>query len=490
MSAHRDYLTASDFYRLFQCPHWSYYERFATKEEQAMRRPVTEGEKRLWDGGIQHEKEVVTKLFAGTEIIEVPKTTDAEADCAATVELMKKGVLLIYQGTLTDGDWTGRPDLLERRDGESVFGPWHYVPLDVKSTYALEKYQKFQLTFYAVLLERIQKRFPATQEVINAHGDRLPFQAVEMLKEFEETVVELERIRAGEIPDPVLRKSCFDVGPWGKLCERLATSTDDIAQLFNVNVPKLRALRDLGVRTVADAAEMDPATLAGTLPGLTLHGLEVVKLQARSLKDRQVFVREPVVLPTAPLEIHFDIESDPPSGMDYLYGIFTRDGGTETYLPFVAETSDGEGEMWKRFLAWLETLPPEYVVFHYAPYEKVRLAVLEKRYGGSPWLDLFRERMVDVKDIVSSSVVFPLYFYGLKYVAPFLGFSWTGDVKGGAQSVDVYERYLETKDRALLDAIIQYNEDDVRATAVLTDWMRVYATERTSYDEPYPWVHF
>ncbi|MFH1078087.1 MAG: TM0106 family RecB-like putative nuclease [Patescibacteria group bacterium] len=488
MSAHRDYLTASDFYKLFQCPHWPYFDRFADDTEKALKREVTEGERHLWEHGLQHEKEVVAKLFAGTDVEQIPQTKDAEADSAATLERMKAGVPLIYQGTLTDGDWTGRPDLLERRDGESALGSWHYVPVDVKSTHALEKYQKFQLMFYATLLERIQKRFPATPEIIDAHGERQPFQASEMLKEFEETVVDLERIRAGEIPEPVLRKSCFDVGPWGRACERLATSTDDIAQLYNVNVPKLRALRDLGVRTVADAAEMDPAALAGTMPGLTLHGLEVVKLQARALKDRQVFVRESVALPTAPLEIHFDIESDPPNDTDYLYGFLLRQDGKDEYVSFVAETLEEEGTMWKRFLAWIETLPAEYVVFHYAPYETVRLGLLEGRYGGSTWLDLFRSRMVDVKDIISSSIVFPLYFYGLKYVAPFLGFSWTGDVKGGAASVDVFERYLESKDATLLQKIIRYNEDDVRATAVLTDWLRTYAKERTGYDAPYPWA--
>jgi uncharacterized protein len=487
MSLHADYLTASDFYKLFQCPHWPYFDRFATEEERkTLRREVTEGEKNMWEAGLFHEKEVVSRLY-GADLVEIPTTGDAEADCAATLDRMKAGVPFIYQGTLTDGDWTGRPDILERRDGESALGAWHYVPVDVKSSHHLEKYQKLQLTFYAVLLERIQRRFPAEPAILNADGERLPFPAGEMTKEFEETVADLERIRAGEKPDPVLRKTCFDTGPWGKACERLAVSTDDIAQLYNVNISKLRALRGLGIRTVADAAGMDPVTLAGTARGLTLHGLDVMKLQARSLKDRTVFIREPVALPAPPLEIHFDIESDPPNDTDYLYGILTRSDGRDTYVPFVTESLEGEREMWTRFLTWIGTLPAEYVVYHYASYEMSRLAVLEARYGGSAFLDLFRERMVDLKEIVASSVVFPLYFYGLKYVAPFLGFAWKGDVKGGAQSVDVFERYLETKDRALLDSIIRYNEDDVRATAYLKDWLVKYAIAPTTYEKPFPW---
>lgn len=487
MSAHRDYLTASDFYRFFQCPHWPYFERFATEEERkTMKRAVTEGEQRLWENGYQHEKEVVENLMKGQEIVEVPTTGDADADCAATMELMKKGVQMIYQGTLTHGDWTGRPDLLERRDGESALGAWHYVPVDVKSTQQLEKYQKLQLAFYAVLLERLQGRFPAEPEVINKDGLRLPFVAGDMMKEFEEIVVELERIRAGERPDPVLRKSCFDTGPWGGMCRRLAETGNDVALLYNVDVRKLKSLRSVGIRTVDDAAGMDPQTLDGAAPRLTLHGLEEAKLQAQALKNGWVIVRKPVALPVAATEIHFDIESDPPNGMDYLYGILIRDAQGERYVPFVAESLEGEGEMWKQFLAWLETLPPDFVVYHFAPYELGRLKVLEERYGGGPWLDLFRSRMVDLSDALSD-VVFPLYFYGLKYVAPFLGFAWKGDVRGGGQSVDVFERYLKTKDRALLDSIILYNEEDVRATAHLKDWLATYATERTTYEKPYPW---
>lgn len=479
-------LTASDFYRFVQCPHWPYYERFATPEERKLKREPTQGEIDRWENGIKHEKDVVKDL--GKPVEEVPVTYDAEKDFQATLALMRKGAPLIYQGTLTDGDWTGRPDLLERREGESRLGPWYYVPVDVKSTHVLEKYQKLQLTFYATLLERIQGRFPAEPAILNRDGERLPFAAHEFIAEFETFVVELERIRAGEKPDPVLRKSCYDTGPWGAVCERFARETNDIALLYNVDVNKLRALRALGIRTVSDAARMDPESLDGLAKGLRLHSLDVIKRQAQALEDGLVMVREPVSLPTEGLEIHFDIESDPPNDTDYLYGFLLRGPGGDEYKAFVAEALEDERKMWTSFLDWLKELPDAYAVYHFSAYEKSRLAVLERRYGGSEWLDLFRTRMIDLKEITTHSVTFPLYFYGLKYIAKFLGFSWRGDVKGGSQSVDVFEAFLETKDRALLDSILLYNEDDVRATAHLKDWLVAYAKEVTSYEPPYPWT--
>lgn len=482
-----DYLTATDFYRSTKCPHWPFFERYATDEEKALKRQMTEEEKSRLEDGLKHEAEVVSKLFENVEAERAPETKDARTDFEETLKLMKRGVPLIYQGTLTAGEWTGRPDLLERHDGESALGGWHYVPVDVKSSHELQKYQKLQLTFYAALLEKIQKRFPARPAILNIDGERLEFEAADMLREFEETVVELERVRAGERPDPVLRKDCFDVGPWGAACLKFAKSQNDIALLYNVDVKKLRALRGVGVRTLEDAAEMDPFAMDGSAPGLRLHGLEVCKLQAQSLLRNRVTVREPVSLPTTVLEIHFDIESDLPNDTDYLYGFLIREPSGDRYMPFVAESLEEEGDMWRNFLNWIGTLPEVFTIYHFGIYEKTRLSVLEKRYGGGPDLERFRKAMVDLRQITSRSVIFPIYFYGLKTVAPFLGFSWKGTVKGGGQSIDVFEKFLESKDRSLLDGIIAYNQEDVRATALLKDWLVRYAAERGTYEKPYPW---
>ncbi len=484
----RDFLTATDFYQFLQCPHWPYYERFATKEERALKRVLSGGELQRMENGVAHELRVIASVMQGAEVIELPMELDAEKAWEQTRELMAQGVPLIYQGTLTHGEWTGRPDLLEKHEGESVFGNWHYVPVDVKSSHALEKYQKLQLTFYSLLLERLQGRFPMEPAILNCDGDRIGFVATDMMEEFHRIAIDIERVRQGEKPDPVLRKSCFDVGPWGVVCRHYAESLNDIALLYNVDMGRLKSMRALGLRTVDDIAEMNPHTFDGAAKGLRLHGLEVMKRQAQSLKEKLVIIREPIHFPEPALEIHFDIESDPPNDVDYLYGFLLREHGVDQYRSFVAQSLEQEGEMWQAFLDWLATLPQEYVVYHYSPYEVSRLSILERRYGSSPHLERFRAQMIDLKELVSDSCTFPLYFYGLKYIAKFLGFSWRGDVQGGGQSVDVFEEYLATKNQALLDSIIVYNEDDVRATAFLKDWLRAYAGEVETFTVPYPWV--
>jgi uncharacterized protein len=503
MAKKKDYLTATDFYRYIQCPHWPYYERFATREEKKLKRLLSDFEIKIMEDGVAHEKAIMRDLFKDRSAVEVKFTGDPEKDFKATLKLMQQGAPLIYQGTLTHAGWTGRPDLLERRAGKSVFGAWHYAPVDIKSSHDLQPYQKYQLAFYAALLKKIQKFLPVEPAIINLDGERIRFNAAEFMSEFEEALAALEKICAGEKPEPVLRKACHDAGPWGALCERSAEKNNDIALLYNVDVKKLRVLRSLGICTVEQAAEIDPTVLDGAAPGLRLHGLEVIKTQAQALLQRAVFIRKPVELPETKLEIHFDIESDLPNDFDYLYGFLIRHPtprlptslklrrtsrvAGDRYKAFVAEKLEDEGKMWYEFMDWLGSLPEDYVVYHFAPYEKTRLKVLEKRYGGGSALERFREKMIDLKTLTSKSVVFPLYFYGLKYVARFLGFDWVGKVTKGGQSIEVFEKYLETGKRTLLDSILKYNEEDVRATAVLKDWLAKYAKAKAGYQKPYPW---
>ena len=383
----------------------------------------------------------------------------------------------------------GRPDIMNRIPGTSQFGDWAYVPIDVKSSHELQKYQKLQLAFYAYLLSETQGSAVRLAAIVNADKIQIPFEVSTVMSEMQDIVATLRAVRDGKKPDAVLRKGCFDTGLWGELCKKDAESTDDIALLYNVDVRKLAALRGLGVRTVAEAAEIDPEALDHAAKGLTEHGLDVIKLQAQSLKRGLVLVREPVVVQPHGLEIHFDIESDPPNDLDYLYGILIRHPDGDEYLPFVAHggTPAAERRMWQEFLEWIGTLPDTYTVYHFAPYERSRLSVLENRYGRDARLDKFRANLVDLKDSLRHTMVFPLYFYGLKYICKFLGFKWRSSVKSGGASVDAFEQYVKTGDESILDDIILYNEDDVRATAFLRDWLTKYARQINSYEPPYPW---
>lgn len=124
--------------------------------------------------------------------------------------------------------------------------------------------------------------------------------------------------------------------------------------------------------------------------------------------------------------------------------------------------------MWKAFLEWAAVLPDEYSVYHYANYEKIYLKKLSEQYGGSDGLR-FESNLIDLQKVVEQSAIFPLYFYSIKDLAKsrFINFKWRHQKAGGGQSVFWYDQWLATGDKAILKDIINYNEDDVRATAAL-----------------------
>ena len=77
--------------------------------------------------------------------------------------------------------------------------------------------------------------------------------------------------------------------------------------------------------------------------------------------------------------------------------------------------------------------------------------------------------VIDLYKIVLSDTDWPLGSYSIKEIAQYLGFSWRDETPSGALSIQWFNRYLETKDKKDLQRILDYNEDDCKATMVLKD---------------------
>src|SRR3989338_8591104 len=137
----------------------------------------------------------------------------------------------------------------------------------------------------------------------------------------------------------------------------------------------------------------------------------------------------------------------------------------------MARDKGDEARIWNEFLDFLGSLE-DFVIYHYASYEKQVFDRLSAQYGVSLALDeKFKNNAVDLFKLTTESAVLPLYFYSLKDVAKYLGFRWDSEDAGGAESVVWYNDYLKTGDKKIFDKILRYNEDDVRATLFVKDWL-------------------
>jgi len=66
----------------------------------------------------------------------------------------------------------------------------------------------------------------------------------------------------------------------------------------------------------------------------------------------------------------------------------------------------------------------------------------------------------------------PLPSYSLKEIARYIKFDWRDKNPSGALSIQWFNEYMEDKDPVKLKRILEYNEDDCKATMVIKGLFR------------------
>ncbi len=461
-------LTGEHFYRFFQCPHWIWYDIYGDKTKKGMIPPLIE---MINQSGIRHERQMIaSRKF---EEIKPELMQDLDEAFSATLDLMKQGKN-IYHGVLMEGHWVGIPDLLEARPGKSNLGDFHYVVYDVKNSSELKDEYKFQLVFYSLILERLQGVLPEKAFIINSQGEERSFDVKEFIDTFHIARDSIEKILDGEKPAPFLKSGCKH-SPWYSLCIEETEGCNDISLIYRLSQNDQRRFYDIGIRTVQDLAKADLDAIRPSFEDWTFDKLLRMYNQAQVLVKNEPMILKKNQFPEVEHEIYFDIESDPTRDIDYLLGILVKKKGKDqkeaTYSYFLANGKEDEDRMWQEFLKYLEGLS-DFAIYHYSYYEKEVFKRLGNAYGISRELDeKFKQNSIDLHQSVISSVILPLYFYSLKDIARYLGFAWRASDAGGAESVVWYNDYLETKDNKILKKILDYNEDDVRATLFVKEWL-------------------
>ncbi|OGM96654.1 MAG: hypothetical protein A3B86_04720 [Candidatus Yanofskybacteria bacterium RIFCSPHIGHO2_02_FULL_38_22b] len=458
-------LHAEHFYKFFQCPHWIWYDIYGDAQKRKSTPPIIDliykGKTVAGDKLREHKKfeEIKPELYR-----------DIEEAFLATLELMRQGKN-VYHGALMFEDWAGIPDLLEARPGKSDLGDWHYVVYDVQPTLELRDENKFQLVFYSLILERLQGVRPKEAYIIDADGNERSFKVDDFVDQFHLTRGQIEKILEGEKPAPFLKSGCKRT-PWYSLCLSETQGCNDVSLVFKMSQADQRRLYSVGIRTVNDMATADVDDLQSKLEDWPFDKLVRFNNQAKVLVSNQPLIIRKPNFPEVEYEIYFDIEADPMQDVDYLLGYLVKTKGRTEYKYFLAKDKSEEKEVWKKFLDFLAGLE-NFVIYHYAYYEKQVFDRLTLRYGApSVLVEKFRENTIDLHQRLVDTAVLPLYFYSLKDVAGYLGYKWDDPEAGGAESVVWYNNWLDKRDDAIMKKILKYNEDDVMATLLIKEWLQ------------------
>jgi len=453
-------LSASQLYNLIQCPYRVHLDIYGDPKKKS---PHSDFLMKLIEDGVEHEKDVISDI----PFTEVPVKGTLEERAKLTEELMKKKTPWIYQGVLLNKDMVGVPDLLELKSD-------HYEPIEIKSGSNVKDEYAMQLCFYAYLLGQITGQGPKKARIININKDFLDVFVTSYWEKFEEQLDCQKKIVSGKVTDDLALGAVCNNCHWRKFCESKAKKADDLTLISGLSRSNKAKLISAGIKTQSQAAEMD-IKIANDIKGLGPTSLFKYKEQAQvNLENKQRLQNEPEFR-QAPIEIFIDLEGDPLLGLDYLIGMVIRQNNKEEYVSFVAPTPDDERQMWEEFLDFMSGIKGEYILYHYADYEKTHFKMMFERYGGDE--NLYKEIAYSLEDllkVIKKSITLPLLKYSLKYVARYLNFEWSaGDEASGVNSILWYQQYLEDpeKNKDILEKIIKYNEDDCRATRVVKDWL-------------------
>src|SRR5216684_3927261 len=113
--------------------------------------------------GLRHETAYLDHLSTQGLVVENLGHIDLKEEgrlLAETLVQMERGVQVIAQGALSDGEWFGRPDVLRRVEGPSKRWTWSYEVADTKLARETKATTILQLSLYSELVAKIQGTMP------------------------------------------------------------------------------------------------------------------------------------------------------------------------------------------------------------------------------------------------------------------------------------------------------------------------------------------
>lgn len=463
--------------------------------------------------GIKFETALETELKANLGDLDLaPESRELQA----TIDLMNKGIPVIYQGVLKGGSasmaFSGRPDFLLRGDYRFEFGesgltavqssgdPSRYSAWDAKLSATPKPEYQNQVALYVDVLKELGLEAEGEHGLILGSRTIASFNAdtliSQMLPVRNEYLTQCERVMVNsaaslaELSPLICEASRYcDICEYPLLCQDTREKTNHLQLVAGITSANIESLQGVGVRTVRELAGFE-----GLTEKLSEEQIFKLSRQARLQQHTydtgehvfEVLDKAPLVLLPEPNEgnIFFDLEGftffDEPGGLEYLWGWSDAQGKFDYVW---ADSRVEEAKAFEFFM--LDALDrqskfPGAKIYHYANYEQTALKKLAQRTG------LFREEvamlletgvLVDLYKTVKSSLVISQESYSIKKLENYYSFERSSSVKEAMGSMEYYDQYLlaleqdQSEAEMLKRQVIAYNQDDCASTLALYKWL-------------------
>ncbi len=462
----------------------------------------------LVDKGNAHEQAVLERYRSeGRGVFVVPDQHEHEsfAQWVARVgDVLAVGHEVVFQMPFVHDGIRGVADFLERVDLPD--GSFTYEPVDAKlARRAAKPGHVLQLCFYAEAITASTGHSPEHLHIELGSGARETVRVDDVAAYWRRLRSQLARVVDEPAGDTAPDKC--DHCPFCEfemVCDAEWREADSLIHVAGVHTGHREILEADGVDTIAALAALDRP-----VDELDAERVERFVRQARL----QVEAREgdpdappPFELlaagdstsgdePIEPSELRgfaalpqpadgdvfLDFEGHPFWRADielfFLFGLIEFADGQWRFRAFWAHDEAEEAQAVADLIAHLSERRRQFPgmhVYHYNHTERSALVRLTEHHGVAE-LELERQiatgMFVDLFPVVTGAMQVGVESYGLKYIERLTGYERGHDIDRGSGAVVEYERYMGDGDQERLDRIARYNEDDVRATRALRDWL-------------------
>jgi predicted RecB family nuclease len=499
-------LTPSKVTAWLDCPH---YLTLRHEVESALRPEPESGglsafARLLMDKGMAHELACLAAYEAqGLRVHRVPeRRRDERESFAAWVrrvgDVLAVDADVLYQVPLVHDGMRGIADFLVRVVDEDGLSTWE--PVDAKLARREAKPgHVLQLCFYADAVEAATGRRPERVHLLLGRGGAPESLRVDDVAAYWRRL-RLQLVAAMDAPakgDTGTRpEPCAHCGfcEFADVCDQQLRQEDSLVFVAGIRTADRVALTAEGVASMTALAGCGGA--ATGLPAVRQERLvQQAALQLAAQEDQPppfvvvppgddpVWGRGFEQLPEPDDgDVFLDFEGHPfwhaDRGLFFLFGLIEQDdAGDWRYREWWAHDEAQEAravEALVRYLAERRAARPGMHVYHYNHTERSALQSLCEEHAvaeGTLAHLVGTGAFVDLLLVARNAVQVGAESYGLKSLEKLTGFVRQHGIDKGAGAVVEYEGWTKQHDDESLRRIAAYNEDDVRATRALRDWL-------------------
>jgi predicted RecB family nuclease len=455
----------------------------------------------LVERGRAHERQYVESLkHSGLSVVEIEGGGVTSSQVDQTLEAMRSGADVIYQGAFIQDTWSGRADILRRVEVPSALGAWSYEVIDTKLARETKGATILQLSLYSELLSAAQGLMPEHMYVVTPGSGFEPerYRTASFGAYYRRVKNGLASFLGSDLADttyPEPNEHCA-LCAWRLPCDARRRADDHLCLVAGITKIQMGELRSRDVSTLGKLAQV-----ALPIPWKPDRGsvasYERIREQARiqvqgRAQGKALYETLPIEkdlglsrLPApSPGDVFFDLEGDPfieNGGLEYLFGYAFEDKGLQ-YRGDWAVSAEEEKRVFEDFVdfamaRWLQY--PDFHIYHYAPYEPSALKRLMGRYATrEEEIDrlLHGQVFVDLYQVVRHAIRASVESYSIKQLEQLFGFVRETKLEDASKALANIQACLELKDpeavtAELKETVTGYNRDDCYSAKALRDWL-------------------